>query len=288
MVNNALITLYAITSLHPGTGQSTGIVDLPVQREKHTGFPMIASSGLKGSLRDKAERAWGRDDGAVTTIFGSPEAGGSDSSAGALIVSDARILAFPVRSLQKVFVWVTCPMVLRRLRRDLALAGLEDVPVPEVGEVERGGAILPEGFTSPLVLEEIRLDQADADRQPMGLSHICPEVEDDRLVIVSDGDFQHFVRHATQVSARIKLNERKTTTDDGGNLWYEETLPPETIMYALLMAQNPRRDGSGLSDAHAVLTKARELFRDNAYLQVGGNETVGQGWCSVAWHGGGQ
>ncbi|RMI19935.1 MAG: type III-B CRISPR module RAMP protein Cmr4, partial [Calditrichaeota bacterium] len=100
MYQNALLTLHAVTFLHPGAGQSTGLVDLPVQRERHTGFPMLASSGLKGSLRDKAEQAWGRDNADVAVIFGSPEAGGSDSCAGALIVSDARILAFPVRSLQ--------------------------------------------------------------------------------------------------------------------------------------------------------------------------------------------
>jgi CRISPR-associated protein Cmr4 len=34
-----LMSLHALTFLHPGTGQSTGVVDLPVQRERHTGSP---------------------------------------------------------------------------------------------------------------------------------------------------------------------------------------------------------------------------------------------------------
>ena len=36
------------------------------------------------------------------------------------------------------------------------------------------------------------------------------------LVVVSDQDYEHLVRTSTQVSARIALNERKTTTGDGG------------------------------------------------------------------------
>ena len=51
------------------------------------------------------------------------------SNAGAVAFSDARILAFPVRSLSGVFAWVTCPAVLDRLSRDF---GLVD------GKVEKG------------------------------------------------------------------------------------------------------------------------------------------------------
>ena len=41
-----------ITPLHAGSGQDLGIVDLPIQRERHTGFPKIEASGLKGSIRE--------------------------------------------------------------------------------------------------------------------------------------------------------------------------------------------------------------------------------------------
>jgi len=43
--------LHAITSVHPGSGSEVGLVDLPIQREQHTGFPKIESSSLKGALR---------------------------------------------------------------------------------------------------------------------------------------------------------------------------------------------------------------------------------------------
>ncbi|MGH2524939.1 MAG: type III-B CRISPR module RAMP protein Cmr4, partial [Anaerolineales bacterium] len=310
-----LMTLHALTFLHPGTGQTTGVVDLPVQREVHTGFPMIASSGLKGALREKAERKWKDSPQKVHVVFG-PE--GSEA-AGALTVTDGRILALPVRSLQKVFLWVTCPMVLERLARDAKLAGVPLVDVPSDTGVDTGKAVPSEnsGLQPPLVLEELRMDlvsdtgkQGQCGKLVTELKRLAPTLGqaglDGRLVIISNEDFQYFCRHALQVSARIALNERKTTTGDGGNLWYEETLPPETVLYALLLAHKPRfkpqaavasgapgvgadtlaADGvappqSWPKDAPGVISEIHTLL-NGQYVQVGGNETVGQGWCQVA------
>ena len=36
------------TSLHAGSGSDLGIVDLPIQREKHTNYPKVEASGIKG------------------------------------------------------------------------------------------------------------------------------------------------------------------------------------------------------------------------------------------------
>src|SRR5437867_2434986 len=47
-----LLGLHAQTALHPGAGTALGTVDLPVQRERHTHWPTIAGSALKGILRD--------------------------------------------------------------------------------------------------------------------------------------------------------------------------------------------------------------------------------------------
>ena len=43
------------TPLHAGSGDSLGIVDLPIQRERHTSFPKIEASSLKGALREAFE-----------------------------------------------------------------------------------------------------------------------------------------------------------------------------------------------------------------------------------------
>ncbi|HRI28718.1 MAG TPA: type III-B CRISPR module RAMP protein Cmr4 [Chitinophagales bacterium] len=46
------------TPLHAGTGDDLGFVDLPIQRERHTDFPKIESSSLKGALREAFEHAY--------------------------------------------------------------------------------------------------------------------------------------------------------------------------------------------------------------------------------------
>src|ERR1051325_298764 len=116
-----IIGLYAETPLHPGAGASTGAIDLPVQRERHTALPLIQATSIKGVLRDLAERKYpeGANAAKILEVFG-PNVGGGDSHGGALSPTDARLLLFPVRSLEGLFVWTTCPFVIDRLARDLS------------------------------------------------------------------------------------------------------------------------------------------------------------------------
>lgn len=292
-----LITLQAITFLHPGTGQTTGVVDLPVQREVHTGFPMFAASGFKGSLRDKAEHHWKDHPAKVETVFGS-QVEAENPSAGSFSITDARILAFPVRSLQQVFLWVTCPLVLERLRRDAGLIGLT---CPDFGKgitLNEGTAVVARdsGLTGPLVLEEIQFtidgnsDAASVSEFILGKLKAEAGFDGKRLVIIPNDDFEYLTNHCTQVSTRIKLNIQKTTTGGGGNMWVEETLPPETIMYALAVCHGPRMKAKAKEDGDAggpeqIAGLLEELLTDG-YLQIGGNETVGQGWCCINMTGG--
>lgn len=47
-----VLFLYTETPLHPGSGASLGLADLPVQREKATNYPIMQPSGIKGVFRD--------------------------------------------------------------------------------------------------------------------------------------------------------------------------------------------------------------------------------------------
>jgi CRISPR-associated protein Cmr4 len=147
-----MIGIYAETPVHPGSGATKGAVDLPVQRESHTGIPLIPASSLKGVLRNKAEQKVGKTDPRIAEVFG-PEKG--DEYGGALAPTDARLLLFPVRSLEGIFAWVTCPMVIQRFARDLALKNqaLAQTLDPLKGiTVNDGKAHLPQvnGKNSPL------------------------------------------------------------------------------------------------------------------------------------------
>ena len=63
------------------------------------------------------------------------------------------------------------------------------------------------------------------------------------------------------------------------SLWYEETLPPETVLYFALSAHKSR--GNDMP-AEAILNCiTQDLLGESPYLQLGGNETVGMGWCKV-------
>src|SRR5262249_12046945 len=104
----------------------------------HTDWPTIPGSAIKGVLRDNcretAKASHGGDrkkaneeDRDLVAVFGPGKAENASDHAGALAVTDARLAAFPVRSLRGVFAWVTCPAVLVRLNRDLKLAGAGEI-----------------------------------------------------------------------------------------------------------------------------------------------------------------
>jgi CRISPR-associated protein Cmr4 len=97
------------------------------------------------------------------------------------------------------------------------------------------------------------------------------------LAMISDDAFGHFVQHATEVTARIKLDYDTKTVADGA-LFYEEFLPAETLFYSLLIAQPARKKGTEMSAA-AILGWLADLGM--TAIQVGGGETIGKGLCAV-------
>ena len=50
-LESKILFIFAETPLHAGTGSGLGAVDLPIQRERSTGYPIVQASGLKGALR---------------------------------------------------------------------------------------------------------------------------------------------------------------------------------------------------------------------------------------------
>ncbi|MFQ5745455.1 MAG: type III-B CRISPR module RAMP protein Cmr4 [Acidobacteriota bacterium] len=113
--SKAAMFLYSVSPVHMGAGTALGAIDNPIQRERHTGHPTIAGSGLKGAMRHEARWRWKTKD-LVGRIFGpDPEDERASEHAGALSVSDAQIVLFPVRSLRRSYVYATCPTALARL-----------------------------------------------------------------------------------------------------------------------------------------------------------------------------
>lgn len=265
-----VVGLLAETSLHPGSGQTGGAVDLPVSREAKTGYPVIFGSGMKGALRDKWRREKGKNDKAEEEIFGKPD------NAGGLAVTDARLLLLPIRSLNDHFKLATCPYLLRRLKRDLALVGLAkdvgwQVPVPGEGQ-----AITASPVNGKLYLEEFvyESDQADLRNLIKVIGNLIKhrEVNEclaEQLVILSDKDFNYFASYGLPVVARNELDDN---TKISKNLWYEEQLPADTLLYSMIVPRTGNEE---------AMTTLKSFLEESPYLQVGGNETVGQGWCII-------
>ncbi|MCG5525870.1 type III-B CRISPR module RAMP protein Cmr4 [Ectothiorhodospira haloalkaliphila] len=280
-----LLSLTTDTSLHAGTGSSGDVIDLPIQREGHNGWPCVFGSAVKGALRARAEQLMPDTTADLQAAFG-PDTGHASDHAGALSVGDARLLLMPVRSLTGTFRWVTCPAALQRLRDDCQRLNLQqdEWDIPSLND--EATALLPTDGVEALYLEEYRFQTQtlaldtliDALARLLGRDQ-GKDLLSQRLAIVHDDMFSHLVRTATPVNARVALDEKKTVRR--GALWYEETLPPETLLYAPLMALPSRRQDHPM-DASAVFQVITDkIFGKHPWLQLGGNETVGMGWCSV-------
>lgn len=248
------------TPLHAGSGSDLGIVDLPIQREKHTDYPKIEASGLKGSIREIFEAT--SDDKEIELVFG-PEEG--NLHAGALGFTDARLLLFPVKSVKGIFAWVTCPAVLERLKQDLSICkpSIDFVDIPDANRIpsksnptdedntnssESNLIVKDEGATKKIVLEEYTFSVMPNDACNAVAEWIADNVlpADDPsyaywqgkikkdIVVLDNDDFRDFVTLSTEVIARTKI-DNKTGTVATGALWYEEYLPTDSILYSLAL-----------------------------------------------------
>jgi len=284
-MKSMIVGMLAETSIHPGVGSSAGFVDLPVAREKVTNYPVIVGSSLKGSLLDRAREVHGKrvatEDGDRITL--PPEIEkvfGKQDSAGEIMISDARLLLLPVRSLTGQYRWATCPYLMERFMRDARLTGLRGNPVSAIEGPKEGEAWAEDSGSLFLEEREFRVTDKVISKIPELVTYLkmlmphTPSADrlTRQLVLLHEDDFKWFASYGLPVSARNNLDE---ITKVSKNLWYEETLPQDTLMYMLLME---RLEGS--------ISTVKAMFKDRPYLQVGGNETVGQGWFALKLLGG--
>jgi CRISPR-associated protein Cmr4 len=312
----SLLYLYVETPLHAGSGRGLGAVDLPVQRERVTGYPLVQASSVKGKLRAEAYARVSNDDKPkddkpkLKAVFG-PESGeGASEHAGAISPGDARLLLFPVRSLAGIFAWTTGVNVLARFVRDASIIGLT-VPWTVPGAPTAGQALVAPGndltAAGKVVLEEFAFipqprDEVKTIAEWLGNEALPNGPEYDywrkklpgSLVILPENDFRDFTLFATEVATRVRLDNRTKTVETGA-LWTEENLPTDTLLYAPLQATRARwydRDTGKESDkvpaewfAKGGAKKILEFLtglRINR-VQLGGDETVGRGTVALRY-----
>lgn len=99
----------------------------------------------------------------------------------------------------------------------------------------------------------------------------------DRICLIHDDTMAYLLESATEVMARVRLDNDKKTVAKGA-LWYEEALPAESILVGLALASRVKRDGATY-EAETLL----EALEKTAVglVQLGGKATVGRGLCRV-------
>ncbi len=281
-----LLFLHALSPLHAGTGQGVGAIDLPIAREKATGIPIVPGSTLKGVLRSN----YAANDSLKAKVFG-PETDNASDHAGSAQFSDMRLLFLPVRSLSGTFAWVTSPLLLQRLQRDCQMA--ETLFTNEIPAVDEAGLC----FVSSTGSQLLTLVKQEANNVVLeGLllkGRPSPAVDDlvnwlrpllfgadaawgklfaERLCVVHDDVLSFLLDTATEITARIRLEEEKKTVARGA-LWYEEALPTESILSGLLVVQTV---AASKAEVINVITEVTQ-----STLQIGGSATVGRGLCRL-------
>ena len=279
-----LLGIYTKSPLHVGSGTSVDIVDMPITRERITNYPVIPGSAIKGVLRQQS-RDCQVEETAQNQLFGN-ENQSTDAFAGAMSFGEAKLLAWPVRSLKGCFAWVTCPLALQRFVRDTK----KKLTIPSVAtdtcfapdEVSSNGIVVLEEYPLTVApkdeynkvkteIDNILSELKTVSNDPVWVSELQK-----RLVIVSDENFQHLVTTTTEIVARISIDS-KTRTNTA--LFNQENAPAETVYYSVCTYLGERNKEAEQESSCETFEKM--FGNEVAHIQFGGNETIGLGLCEV-------
>ena len=291
--NTRAYWLHCLTPTHVGTGRGIGYIDLPLYREATTNWPAVPGSGFKGVWADhyratKEARAEKSDKGQLLrAAFGAADVkdgdtGRDSSNAGALIATDARLVCLPVRSFKGTFAWATSPLALRFLQRDLALAHFGKLPeVPATTDdalVAQKGTLAIDGH---VYLEDLDLPEKVDPVAGQWAKKLAGWVFAEqagwqeefvkRFVVLPDLIFDHLAETGTEVSTRVRIDDDTKTVADG-QLWTEESLPAESILFGIITCDRVY----GVKDVNEAKL-VEEFATKPLQLQVGGKASVGRG-----------
>ncbi len=305
-----MLYLYAESPVHAGASDAEGVLDLPIQREASTGYPVIWGQSLKGALRQAAE-----DDGwpepMVDSVFGPRvDAAKTGLEAGRLVVGDAQLVAMPVATLRRTFAWVTTRPALARLVRKYHRLGMSVADTPACADDAAVAVDAPWSGSTGEVLGPaiVAIDQqpsddlrewaeriaADAIGTGAGMEPFSDKLKED-LLLVGDDLAGPLLKECTEIAVRVQLGKGKTVKHGP---FHTEYLPAETVLAASLTLRKPAppskkdaRPKDAVQEKDAIQNDVPEeddVPRRLALLggglrQIGGDETLGKGlvWCRL-------
>lgn len=305
-MKNHLFTIRAMSPIHCGIGQGLNDIDLPTAKSPVSGHPIIPGSSLKGVLKDAfAERIGVVPDPSkreeyIKSLFGGS---GADDFASAISVGDANLLALPVRSYFGTFAYLASPYTLKQLKNQIQRVSqsIKMPDVPTIGRTNDGAnyrVMITDSslLESPNVQERILLEELDlfiaddrapavqwADKLAKMLFNEDEEGQDlfkQHFAIVDDNVLNFLCETGLPVDARIAI-DNDTGTVKPGALWYEETVPMESVFIGVMGVdksynKNIKVDADALSK---ILTSSGTI-----YCQVGGKSTTGKGFVALGFY----
>ena len=306
-----LLQIKTLSSTRVGAGRGLGHIDLPVVRERATNFPYIPGSSIKGVVSDyynpgkmpqNPTDAEKRKHSLFNAAFGK---GGTDadSSAGAFVFTDARLLALPILSFYGTFALVTCPAILRRLQEDLKSFEhtvnwtIPDFPAPSANNpdnsnpiyVETNSTLKKDGNVFLLDVDFNANNTSPNQVHAADIASLSPAFDQERqkrCAIVSDDAFAFLCETGTEVSAHIRIEDETKIVAKGG-LWYEETLPAETVLYGFVSCDKVYCKDitpEDLEQAFLLENDDQNHLKPPKYLQFGGKASTGKGRCACVFN----
>ena len=298
---NQFFTLRALSPVHCGIGQGLNDIDLPTARSRVSGHPIVPGSSIKGVIKDEfLHNDLGKNsdtmdwEESVRSLFGDD----SVEYASALSLGDANLLALPVRSFFGTFAYLASPYTLHQFKNLCRRINTpEDLPaIPTIGlNADDGsykvlltaGSLLKQPGNNAVLLEEMDLLIDENDNLADGWADIIAPLfyEDEegqilfknRFAIVDDNVLNFCCESGLPVDARIAMNHETGTVKEGA-LWYEETIPPESLFAGVVGV-----DDSHKSDHKATADELASVLTTpgSIYCQIGGKATTGKGFVCV-------
>ncbi|MBK9107302.1 MAG: type III-B CRISPR module RAMP protein Cmr4 [Saprospiraceae bacterium] len=259
--------LRAITNMHVGSGESNyGVIDKLIERDAASGLPCINSSGLKGAIKQKFKGIPG-----LKEVFGSDhtrndgvsssDSGGEDKNAqqGSCNFLPAHLLAIPLRTDKVPFILgvsISTVNAYYQFRKDL---GLTENPITISAEhkfkVSDEITDVDLGQSGKRTIGNLEKNIETQIKTLLGTKHPVVVLDNETLIeLCNDLNLTVIARNALE-------------DGQSQNLWYEQVLPRESILYFPVM----------WDDA----SKKKTFDLTKGTLQVGGNASVGYGFTKI-------
>lgn len=252
--------LQTLTPLHLGEGTQVGAIDLPVARERHTGWAFVPAASLKGALRAHARRE-GHSNEDILRVFG-PDPGES-LFRGTTRFGDGVMLAMPVRTFTSTFALIASPLTLGRLAREVS--GAPEIPEPKTADrvLIQTDLTLKVPQKELAVIEDLcfieqKSARVDAWAEFLREGWLGDEAPLDHLAVVHDEVFAHAAQAWLPVRTRNAIDV-ETGVVEKHKLFTVEYVASETLFWTFV-------EGEDL-----VLPLSGDAFA------LGGHKTTGSG-----------